>query len=53
MRVSVVPGKLMLLIDKDTRKVLEARFDRKNNIGIFRVLEICKATYCARVAQDT
>ena len=25
----------MLLIDKDTSKVLEARFDLKNNIGIF------------------
>ena len=33
MRVSVVPGKLMLLIGKDTLKVLEARFDLKNNIG--------------------
>ena len=27
MRVSVVPGKLMLLIGKDTLKVLEARFN--------------------------
>ena len=35
MRVSVVPGKLMLLIGKDTLKVLEARFDLKNNIGFF------------------
>ena len=35
MRVSVVPGKLMLLIGKNTLKVLEARFDLKNNIGIF------------------
>ena len=35
MRVSEVPGKLMLLIGKDTLKVLEARFDLKNNIGIF------------------
>ena len=35
MRVFVVPGKLMLLIGKDTLKVLEARFDLKNNIGIF------------------
>ena len=35
MRVSVVPGKLMLLIGRDTMKVLEARFDLKNNIGIF------------------
>ena len=35
MRVSVVPGKLMLLIGKDTLKVVEARFDLKNNIGIF------------------
>ena len=32
MRVSMVSGKLMLLIVKDTLKVLEARFD---NIGIF------------------
>ena len=35
MRVSVVSGKLMLLIGKDKFKVLEARFDLKNNIGIF------------------
>ena len=35
MRVSVVPGRLMLLIGKDTLKVLEARFDVKNNIGFF------------------
>ena len=35
MRVSEVPGKLMLLTSKDTLKVLEARFDLKNNIGIF------------------
>ena len=35
MRVSVVPGKLMLLIGKDTLKVLEARSDLKNDIGIF------------------
>ena len=34
MRVFVVPGKLILLIGKDTLKVLEARFDLKNNIGI-------------------
>ena len=33
MRVPVVPGELMLLICKDTLKVLEARFDLKNNIG--------------------
>ena len=31
----VVPGKLMLLIGKDTLKVLEARFNLKNNIGNF------------------
>ena len=36
MRVSVVQGKLMLLIGKDTLKVLEARFDLKNNIRIFQ-----------------
>ena len=30
-----VPGKLLLLIGKDTLKVLEARFDLKNNIGNF------------------
>ena len=35
MRVSVVPGKLMLLIGKDTLKVLEARFGLENNIGVF------------------
>ena len=35
MRVSVLPGKLMLLIGKDTLKVLEGRFDLKNNIDIF------------------
>ena len=33
-RVSVVPGKLVLLIGKDTLKVLEARNDLKHNIGI-------------------
>ena len=32
MRVSVVPGKLMLLFGKETLKVLEARFDLN---GIF------------------
>ena len=32
MRVSVVPGELMLVICKDTLKVSEARFDLKNNI---------------------
>ena len=35
MRVSVVAGKLMLLIGKDTLKVFEARFDLNKNIGIF------------------
>ena len=35
MRVSVVPRNLILLIGKDTSKVLEARFDLKNNIRIF------------------
>ena len=35
MRVSVVPGKLMLLIGKDTLKVFEGRIDLKNNIGMF------------------
>ena len=35
MRVSVVPGKSMLLRGKDTLKVLEARFDLKNSIVIF------------------
>ena len=34
MRVSVVPGKLMLLMGYDTLKVLEARFDLENHIGI-------------------
>ena len=35
MRVSVVPRKLMLLIGKDTLKVLETRFNVENHIGIF------------------
>ena len=35
MRVSVVPGKFMLLIGKDTLNVLDARLDLKHNIGIF------------------
>ena len=35
MRVSLVPVRLMLLIGMDTLKVFEARFDLKNNIGIF------------------
>ena len=43
MRVSVVPGKLMQLIGKDTLKNLEARFDLKNNIGFFQVLGILRA----------
>ena len=30
----------MLLIGKETLKVLEARSDLKNNIGFFQVLEI-------------
>ena len=34
-RLSVVPGKLMQLIGKDTFKGSEARRDLKNNIGIF------------------
>ena len=41
----------MLLTGKDTLEVLEARFDRKNNIGFS--WEISKATCCAGVAQDT
>ena len=35
MRVSEVPGKFVLLRGKDSLKVLETRFDLKNNIGIF------------------
>ena len=35
MRVSVVPGKLMLLIGTDALKLLEPRFDLKKNIGNF------------------
>ena len=50
---SVVPGKTMLLIGKDTLKVLEVRFDQKNNIGIFPVLEILRAKCCEKAAQVT
>ena len=53
MRVSVVPGKLMLLIDKDTLQVSEPRFDLKNNIGFFQLLEILKEKYCEKAAQVT
>ena len=53
MRVSVTPRKLMLLIGKDTLRVSEARFDLKNNIGFFWVLEIFSAKCCEKVAQDT
>ena len=53
MRFSVVPGKLMLLIGKDTLKVLEARVDLKNNIGNFPVLEIVRAKCCEEAAQVT
>ena len=35
-------AELYLLIGKDTLKVLEARFDVKNNIGFFQVLEILR-----------
>ena len=34
-RVAVVPGKLVLLKGKDCLKVLKARFELQNNIGIF------------------
>ena len=53
MRVPVVPGNLMLLIGKDTQKVLEARFDQKNNIGFFHVLEILRAKCCEKGVQVT
>ena len=53
MRVSVVPGNLVLLIGKDTQKVLETRFDLKNNIGFFQVLEILRAKCCEKAAQVT
>ena len=53
MFVSVVPGKLMLLIGTDTLKVVEARFGLKNNIGIFQVLEILTAKCCEKAAQAT
>ena len=43
----------MLLIGKDTLKVLEARFDLKNNIGFFCVLEILRAECCEKAAQVT
>ena len=47
----MVPRKLLLLIVKDTLKVLEAQFDLKNIIGIFpgagdlqgEVLRECRA----------
>ena len=44
--------KLMLLIGKDTLKVLEARFDLKNNLGFFRVLEIFRVKCCEKVVRD-
>ena len=53
MRVSAVPGNLMLLIGRDTLKVLEARFDLKNNIGIFPVLETLIAKCFEKAAQVT
>ena len=43
----------MLLIGKDTLKVLEARFDQKNNTVIFPVLEILRAKCCEKAAQVT
>ena len=51
MRVSAVPGKLMLLAGKDTLKVLEARFDLKKKFGIFPVLEIVIAKCCESVVR--
>ena len=42
----------MLLIGKYTLKVLEARFDLKNNIGIYPGLEISKEKNCEKVVQD-
>ena len=53
MRVFLVPGKLMLLIGKDTVKVLEARFDLKNNTGFFQVLQVLRAKCCEKAAQVT
>ena len=51
MRVSIVPGKLMLLIGKDTLKVLEARdLICRVMLEVFWALEISEAKYCPRVA---
>ena len=55
MRVSVAPGKLTLLIGKDTLKVLEARFGLKDNIGIFPGagdMEISMEKCCETVVLD-
>ena len=48
----MVPQKLMLLIGKDTLTGLEARFELKNNIGIFQVLEIFRVKCCEIVVRD-
>ena len=53
MHVSVVPGKQVLLIAKDTLKVLEARLDLKNNNGFFLVLEMWGVNCCEKAAQIT
>ena len=51
MRVSIVPGKLILLIGKDTLKVLVARdLIFRVMLEFFWTLEISEAKYCARVA---
>ena len=53
MRVSVVLGKLMLLIGEDSLKFVEAQFDLINNSGFFQVLEILRASCCGKAAKIT
>ena len=42
----------MLLIGKDTLKVLEARFELKNNIDFLGVLEISWEKCCPKVVRN-
>ena len=51
-RVSVVPGRLMLLIGKDTLHVLEARFDLRTRLDFFWVLEIFWVKCCENIVRD-
>ena len=54
MRVSVVPGELMLAIGEDTLTVSEARFDSKNNIGhVPGAGDFSKEECCERFVLDT